>query len=236
MRYVDPDGREVVESSLRDWEREKATIQSTVDRIQGRMDRLIAQGGNESRITNLGERVSSLNRTLGTMGTMEASSQKYALASISAGELGGLSYDHGSGVITIGYGSTANFVHEVTHGGQFESGDMGFFHNGTIAGQDVYDEVAAYRAQYAYNPGSVSGIPSSSTVNSSADITTGWVQGIVHGGERIYNPGTSVNTGLYPVNMNSTRADLMRAYPHVNLSGYSNTIPFRNMLPIHYKR
>lgn len=235
VRFIDPNGMEIAESSLKDWEREKAAIQRSVDRMQNRMDKLVAKGGNESRIANLGERISSINGTLGTMGTLEASTQVYALGGTTNG-LGGLTYDHGTGVITIGYNGTANFVHEVTHGGQFESGDMAFFHSGGTAGQDVYDEIAAYRAQYAYDPSSVSGLPSSSAVRSSADITPGWVQGIVHNGERIYNPGTRINTGLSPVNINSTRADLMRAYPHINFSGYSNTMPFKNMFPMHYKR
>lgn len=166
-----------------------------------------------------------MKSTLSTMGQLEASSQMYALATITSGDLGGLTYDQGTGTITIGYNGTANFVHEVTHGGQFESGDIAFSSNGNSLGQDVYDEIAAYKAQYAYNPASVSGLPSPSVIRSSADINTGWVQGIVHNGIRIYNPGTDANTGLYPVNINSTKADLIRAYPNANFSGYSNTIP-----------
>ena len=236
VRFIDPNGMEIAELSLKDWEREKATIQRTVDRMQNRMDKLVAKGGNESRIANLGERISSINGTLSTMGTLEGSTQMYALASIGAGELGGLSYNHGTGVVTISYGSTSNFVHEVTHGGQFELGDVAFTLDGKTMGQDVYDEVAAYKAQYAYDPTSVSGLLSSSSVRYSADITPGWVQGIMYNGQNIYTPVGNARTGLHPVNINSTKADLMRAYPNASFSGFSNTIPFKNMYPMHYKR
>src|SRR6516164_2830390 len=51
--------------------------------------------------------------------------------------------------------------HETTHGGQFESGDIAFdTKTGMPYGADVFDEQAAYKAQYAYDPSSVSGLTS----------------------------------------------------------------------------
>ena len=51
-----------------------------------------------------------------------------------------------------------DFVHEVTHAGQFETGDIAFNAEtgGTLA-QDIYDEIAAYQAQFAYDPGQYRG-------------------------------------------------------------------------------
>jgi hypothetical protein len=82
-------------------------------------------------------------------------------------------------------------------------------------GQDVHDEVAAYKAQFAYDPSSVSGLTSSSSsANSFGAITTGWVQGITKSdGSKPYAPGGSANTGITPVNINTNRDGLIAAYP-----------------------
>lgn len=237
VRFVDPNGMEIAESSLKDWEREKAAIQRTVNRMQTRMERMIAKGGNESRIANLGDRISSIKSTLGTMGQLEASTQMYALSSVGAGELGGLSYNQGTGIVTIAYGSTANFVHEVTHGGQFEAGEVAFLNSGTI-GQDVFDEIGAYSTQYAYDPSSVSGLTSSSAVRSAADITVPWVQGLVHNGTTPYAPGGSANTGITPIGVNSNRDALIRAYPHLRqtLQSMPANTTLGRLPGVYYKR
>lgn len=85
--------------------------------------------------------------------------------------------------------------------------------------QDVFDEISAYKSQFAYNPSSVSGLTSTSTANSFGSITASWVQGL--GGGSLYVPigspnyiqGVSANTGVGPLNINSTRADFINAYP-----------------------
>lgn len=205
--------------------------------MQNRMEKLISKGAGESRIAGLGERISSINGTLGTMGQLEASTQMYALSSIGAGKLGGLSYSQGTGVVTISYGSTANFIHGVTHGGQFEAGQVAFLNSGTI-GQDVFDEIAAYSAQYAYDPSSASGLTPSSSVRSSADITQGGVQGIVHNGTTPYAPGGSANTGIAPIEVNSNRDALIRAYPHLRqtLQGMPANTTLGRLPGVYYKR
>ena len=238
VRYVDPNGMEIAESSKDEWEQQKATIQSRADRMQNRLDRLVSKGASESRIANLSERIAGVTATLGTMGTLESSSQVYALAAINPGEMGGLSYSPGSGVITIGYNGTANFVHEVTHGGQFESGGVAFLNSGGTIGQDVFDEVAAYRAQYAYDPTSVAGLTSSSAIRSAADINPAWVQGIVHNGTYPYAPGGITNTGIAPIGVNSNREALIRAYPHLRqtLLSMPANATLRSLPSIYYKR
>ena len=88
---------------------------------------------------------------------------------------------------------TATFVHEVTHAGQFESGELGFNRQtGEPLAYDTYDEVAAYKAQYAYDPWSVVELKSTTTVNSMSDICNLWVQGIETNGIKIYAPGSNI--------------------------------------------
>lgn len=82
---------------------------------------------------------------------------------------------------------------------------------GTTLAQDVYDEVSAYKAQFAYDPSSVSGLPSTSVANSFGTITPSWLQGLAGG--TLYAPGGTANTGIGPLNINSTRADFINAYP-----------------------
>lgn len=81
--------------------------------------------------------------------------------------------------------------------------------------QDIGDEVAAYKAQFAYDPSSVSGLTSTSRANSFGAITPQWVQGVTTStGQQPYAPGGSANTGVGPLNVNSTREDFIRAYPN----------------------
>ena len=95
------------------------------------------------------------------MGALEASDQVYSLSSTAEGENGGVTLNTSTNVIDIKSGSTSNFVHEMTHAGQFEAGDMAFdSKTGNTLAQDIYDEVSAYKAQFAYNPSSVSGLTS----------------------------------------------------------------------------
>ncbi|WP_302387247.1 hypothetical protein [Alistipes ihumii] len=158
-----------------------------------------------------------------------------------AGNEGHLSFDAESETIMINYTNTANFVHEVTHAGQFETGDVALSSLGkemTYA-QDIYDEVSAYRAQYLYDPFS---LPSSSTqVNSLTDINPAWVQGLQDAatGAYKYDYNRGSGTGLYPVNINSTKSALIKAYPRAihEFRGFDDNIPLKEMLnDIYYKK
>ncbi len=121
----------------------------------------------------------------------------------------------------------------MTHGAQFESGDVAFDGTtGNVVGQDIGDEVAAYQAQYHYDPSSVSGLPSTSgtTINSAKDVTSGWVQGL--DGGTLYNPGGRANTAVTPLNINSTKTDLINAYPNnAALNSLPNTFILKNDYP-----
>ncbi len=214
--YIDPTGAYIDAASQEEWDKQTAKVEKRRDKLQGKIDKLTAKARTKDwsadklskKIGNLKERVASLNATLDVFTTLEQSTQGYSL-SPGTGEVGDVSYDPTSGNIVISYSSTANFVHESQHAGQFETGEMAFDGDtGNSYLQDVYDEVAAYKAQFAYDPSSVK-------ASSFDAITPQWVQGIVTStGDKLYAPGGSANTGVAPLNVNSKRADFLRAYPN----------------------
>jgi RHS repeat-associated protein len=220
LRFVDPTGMEIEEASKKEWERQKGNVESQRNKLQSKSDGLAAKAEKKGWGTeklarkqgNLGERISSLNSSLKTMGNLEISSQVYRLSTPETGENSGVSLDADK-VINISFRSTASFVHETIHAGQFETGDLAFdlITGGTLA-QDVTDEVAAFKAQFAYSPSSVSSKSSTSVANSFNSITPSWVQGL--SGGTLYVPGGIANTGVSPLNINSTRADFIKAYPN----------------------
>jgi hypothetical protein len=78
----------------------------------------------------------------------------------------------------------------------------------------VFDEIQSYKAQYAFDPSSVSGLTSISTADSFAEITASWVQGIIkQDGDKPYAQGGTAHVGISTININSSREDLIKAYP-----------------------
>lgn len=68
-------------------------------------------------------------------------------------------YNKSTDAVVIGYVNDADFVHEMIHGAQFESGDIAFdVASGNSLAQDLDDESTAYRAQAAFDPSSFGGI------------------------------------------------------------------------------
>lgn len=239
--WTDPTGMSVEPGSQKEWDKQKKSVVSERDRLQAKVDKINADGAKKGwsaekiagKIGNLNDRIGSLNGSLTNLGTLEASTQVYSLNTISSTGIGGVTYDSSTGNVVISYGNTANFVHESTHAGQFETGDIAFDGNtGQVLGQDIFDEVAGYKAQYAYDPSSVSGLPSTSgtSVNSFNDITPAWIQGL--DGGTLYNSGGRANTGISPVNINSSKADLIKAYP--NNAATLQTLPSNFTLKTSY--
>ncbi|MFC1226681.1 RHS repeat domain-containing protein [Pedobacter sp. BG31] len=246
VNYIDLDGRDIDPASQREWDKQKAYVTKERDRLQKRSDKLTAKAEKKgwsadklaNKMGNIGDRVNSLNGTLNTLGILENSSQMYSLKTGAVGE-GGTTLDPTTGNIVFSFGSTANFVHETAHGGQFEAGEIAFTSTGQTLGQDLSDEISAYKSQFAYQPSSISGLTSSSVANSFGGITASWVQGITNTvtGSKPYGAGGSANTGLVPININSSRDALIQAYP--NAPGL-RTLPANYMLKsipgIYYKR
>ena len=232
IKFIDPTGMEIEEWSKKLWEKQKNAVIKERNRLQSKYDGLVAKaekkGWSAEKLSrkqgNLGKRISSLNSSLETLGVLESSDQVYSLSQITDGSNGGVTLNTETNTINISFGGTANFVHEATHAGQFESGDMAFSStSGLSLGQDVYDEIAAYKAQFAYKPSSVSGLTSTSVANSFGSITHSWVQGLAGGSLYVplehpnYIPGVSANTGVSPLNINSGRSDFIKAYPNATI-------------------
>lgn len=170
------------------------------------------------------------------MDILEKSNQVYSLAHLSGS--GSLSFDVETKIISINYEGTANFIHELIHAGQFETGDIAFI-GSDICLQDVYDEVLAYKTQFAYSPYTVSSLVSSYSPKNIDEITPLWVQGLIDDkGTSCYAPGGRNNTGIIPVNINATRDILIRAYSW-NADCFQNlptNVIVRAMPGLYYKR
>jgi hypothetical protein len=237
----------IEEGSQKEWAKLKRQVEKQRDRLQSDIYKLITKAAVKgwsseklaNKIGNKAERLASLNSSIGTMGTLESSTQVYSLSHTGNDENGGVTLNTSTNVIDIHFGSTANFVHEMTHAGQFETGDIAFSNTGESMLQDVYDEAAAYKAQFGYSPSSVSGLTSISVANSFDTITPAWVQGIKDAtGSMPYDVGGSANTGLIPVNINSTREVLIQAYPR-NAAAFRrlpSNYDLRKIQGIYYKR
>jgi len=210
-RYVDPTGMAIDSLSQGQWDMQKNTI--TAQR-----DKLVEKNKDEKNDT----RITSLNKTLNNMSTLETSNQVYSLQSVN-GNSGQLRFDVATGKIIIEYYNTANLVHEITHGAQYESRDIGFdIQTGNVVANDLWDEAAAYIAQFNYSPSSIGGITNVS------QITPQWVKGITDAkGLNVYGPNGTANTAQYPLNANSGAHALMWAYPQINSATFLSILGYQ---------
>jgi hypothetical protein len=229
---MDPNGMWIDKSSKDEWNNRKQEIQDQLEQLKGLSNQIKASakdaGWSDDRtataLGDLDQRISSLQGTIQNLNLLENSSQGYGLAKATGGE-GGTFYDNQTGEVVFHIGNTANFVHETTHGGQFESGDIAFSGGGQPVLDDLTDEVAAYKAEYAYSPQDVSGLKSSSVASSFQTITPQWVQGLtLTDGSKPYAPGGSANTGITSININSNRDQIIAAYPD-KAASFSNLPP-----------
>lgn len=146
------------------------------------------------------------------MDYMEKSSQKYSLHPNYANANktrysfeGGVIYDRRTGSIIITYdGNIGNFIHEITHCFQFEVGDIAFHSNSSSLCQDIYDEIKAYKSQFAYNQGfgQIRNVKLK-------DINKNWL--ISNCGD-IYGPNGTAHTGQIKVRIESKPEVINRAY------------------------
>ncbi|MNX72044.1 hypothetical protein D3C86_1033810 [compost metagenome] len=238
IMYIDPDGRKINPANQKEWDKQKTNIENRRGDLVNNINSLTQKGQKEGwsqkklerKIGDMNDRVKSLDNTLATMKVLEDpnNSQQYSLHTIKSIDVGGIKYDNKTGDIVFSYGSTAQFIHEgVVHAGQFESGDLGFSKlSGMPVAQDLEDEVAAYKAQYAYDPTST-GRMDFTTINSQ------WVQTIKDAsGTYLYD-----NHGILPVNVNSTFQHLMNAYPNqTNFINQINSLsPADRAIELNYK-
>ena len=202
VNLVDPDGRKIHPKSMKRWEKQLKRITKRRDKLQNEL----SSDETSKNVEDLQTLLKSLNETLNTMQQIEESSQVYCLK-VSNVEYGYLKLDVNTKIINIYYTSTDNLVHEITHAGQFESGDLAFSSiNGNVYAQDIHDEVAAYKAQYAYKI-------FDNRINYN-DITAEYVQSIKDAnGDYPYGYNGRFNTGISTVNINSDKVQLLEAYP-----------------------
>ena len=241
VNFVDVMGDSISPESRKEWDSQKKYVTKERDRLQKSIDKTNANDKltaeqKTKRIGNRQDRVNSLNKTLSTMGTAETSSQVYALKQIS-GNVGNLSFDANTNVITINYtGTTSNFVHEVTHVGQFENKEVGFYGNGTV-GQDIDDEVAAYQAQFAYSPYSVANLNPNLSAYSFDDITRDWVYGVKDPQRGFIYANGRANTGTVPVNMSSTVGTFIKAYGNASFfMDFPKNMQLKDIPGVYYKK
>jgi len=179
--------------SIVEWESREKKIAKKRESFKGRSKRSVEELL-EMRI---------LDSVLINLSNLRNSPQKYSLFHVGDSGIGETCYfiDSDIVVFNIHPDDVGNFIHETTHGGQFQRGDIVFRQvrrkiNDTSrgTGDDFQDELQAYLAQFAYDKGSVSILPNSvKEANSFEDLDTTWLLGLRRGadGPFVYMPNDS---------------------------------------------
>ena len=188
MYWVDEESRKYAESLTKNIQEEIDSKQKSLDKLNAKIEKGQAKGKDVSKkqkkVASMQADIDNLNSSVSEITAMgETKDQAFAFTKIS-GEKGGAEKRR-DGVIQMdiaGYGSTANGIHESTHG-------YDLWKNGDNS-RDNYigREIKAYSRQYSYNSSS---LPKSywGGVNSLQDITSNWVIGAytqLSGGGRHY--------------------------------------------------
>jgi len=178
----------------------------------------------EVRLKDGPEKAALLN-TLHNLDSLRQSIQRYGLTYIDSSP-GFMSYDIPNDIVyfNIQRNDVANFIHETTHGAQFQRGEIVF--RDTLTGDkktivdglgdDLDNELEAYCAQFAYDPSSVTDLPDKYSHPASLDgITAQWLLGLTNadGYHQLYMPNGREGIAAQPVNIYSTKKDMEAAYP-----------------------
>lgn len=222
--------------SLGEWSRHKELILAKRDSLSYAILDISKSTREKAQqdLVLLKSRLDKLEKVIARIGILENSDDEYVLKGTTKDE-GSTSWDVNRKCIVLTVGSTANFIHELMHGWQYETGEIIFdarFNKCYL--QDLEDEVEAYKAQYAYDPASVAQLPAASVVRSMPGITTLWVSGLTNKeGERSY-----AEHGKVRVNINSPKAMLMLAYPQLQqqFNTWQETWTMKNVPNMVYKK
>gem|GEM_PF-5628656 len=168
-----------------------------------------------------------LKNVLENLDSLQNSIQKYAIRHVSEPP-GGTTYDivHDVIIFNIQRNNTANFIHETTHGGQYEKGEIvyrNYLARGLPdtcggVGDDFDDEIAAYRAQFALDPNSVFDLPNKLNKHPRRlkEIDKPWLVNVEdtnhHPPVLIYLPNGKDGVTERHINIFSTRRDMIDAY------------------------
>ena len=218
INLIDPTGMVITDSSKDEWDSMKKDIENQINNLTATLDLKKASLRNmnisqEEAIAMLGslpERIRGLKRSLSYMTELEASTQMYALNPTVTGIEGGMTFD--GKAITLNYNSTAQFVHELAHGSQFEAGEIAFRlnENGEICPifTDIYDEMIAYIAQFCYSPNSIPGTP-----RTTSDINIDFITNLLDEFNRpLYSSSSNAYTPLQRVTIYNTISSVIDIY------------------------
>jgi hypothetical protein len=121
----------------------------------------------------------------------------------------------------------------MTHGYQFETGDIAFDEaSGNSLAQDLDDEASAYKAQAAFDPSSGAGV----SINR---INNNFLTTLRDSSNRqVYGVGGTSNSGLFGVTINSTVERLIRAYPQAkgSMKNLDQSLKIRDFQGVKYKK
>ena len=232
--FVDPSGMKIDEASKGDWDKLKEKIKDKMSELVGHVTEIQKTGGD---VGDMALRIQSLNGSIKAMKGIEDSSQTYNLVKSEKGAGGKMTRNTETNIISIIYESTANFVHEVTHADQFERGEVAFLFEGPAL-QDIGDETNAYKAQYSFDPKSVTGLKSTEKgITDYNSINSKWVRGLQHPTQgAIYAPNGANKTATETININSTIQDLRNAYPSDTILQKMPDGLVRNIPNLYYKK
>ena len=223
IAFYDPDGKQIAKASLKEWKQQKKEVIAKRDQLKLTLGKAKPTKANKKYRTQLQQRITSLNNTKNNLGVLEKSSQMYRLDKI-GGNVGKTHYDKHTKEVVIDYTGTDTFVHETTHAGQFETGDIFFIENtGKVGIPDLHDEVAAYKAQYAYSP--------KGFTTTYKGITPNWVKNLTVGGKKPYKDFKTI-----PITINSSKTTIESLFPGNPLKGYPEKEPLKTMTDIIYKK
>jgi hypothetical protein len=207
---------------IRQWNHHENEVQTRYLDLTKQKDRLAAEGKSD---TLLNQRVTRLKKIVSTLDFLrhDDSPYYYIVTTVPATQSAGATvYDPKTRYIVFGIQDAANntysFVHEVTHGLQFAQGQLVFNKSsGLSVGDDIGDELEAYRNQFAYDTTSVSGI------HAFAEMDSAWLRSLKdRDSVPIYSPkiaGRYNTIGLTTVTVDSDTAALKAAYPEITSWG-----------------
>ncbi|MEW7289684.1 RHS repeat domain-containing protein [Aquimarina sp. 2304DJ70-9] len=236
IRFIDPDGMQIAEGSLKDWNTQKNAILAERTEVQKTLKNTKPTKANKKKIAELEYRNAALSTSLATMDLLEQSSQVYRIDE-TKGQVGTTRYDKDSDEIVISYEDTENFVHELTHGGQYETGEIFFDkEKGNSLLSDLHDEADAYRAQYAFSPESFKKTFPGRDIK---HITAPWV-----GRMEVKGPNDKESRYLYKnylkvrVNIRTSKSTLKRLFPGAakELKNLPENEPLKKLTDIKYKQ
>jgi|GEM_PF-3660137 len=127
-------------------------------------------------------------------------------------------YDAASRSIVFKVFGVETFIHESTHGYQFEHKGLAYDKLGRgSTGCDIQDEIDAYKAEYYYDPDAVIRLPSTVKITAISSISKKWLTSLTNSYGKIYACGGWAYTAQISVDIHSSPRRLTRAYncyPH----------------------